>query len=82
MLIRGLRDGTDFDYEMQMAGMNEAMAPEIQTRVPAGLAGGAPDHRHIGAPDRRHGRRRFRLRAGRRGGAAEEEVFRANQELS
>jgi pantetheine-phosphate adenylyltransferase len=31
MLIRGLRDGTDFDYEMQMAGMNAAMAPEVQT---------------------------------------------------
>ncbi len=31
VLIRGLRDGTDFDYEMQMAGMNEAMAPAIQT---------------------------------------------------
>jgi pantetheine-phosphate adenylyltransferase len=31
MLIRGLRDGTDLDYEMQMAGMNEAMAPQIQT---------------------------------------------------
>jgi pantetheine-phosphate adenylyltransferase len=31
ILIRGLRDGTDLDYEMQMAGMNEAMAPEVQT---------------------------------------------------
>ena len=31
LLIRGLRDGTDFDYEMQMAGMNAAMAPGIQT---------------------------------------------------
>jgi pantetheine-phosphate adenylyltransferase len=30
-LVRGLRDDTDFDYEMQMAGMNDAMAPEIQT---------------------------------------------------
>ena len=30
-LIRGLRDGTDLDYEMQMAGMNDAMAPDIQT---------------------------------------------------
>ena len=30
-LIRGLRDGTDLDYEMQMAGMNGAMAPKIQT---------------------------------------------------
>jgi pantetheine-phosphate adenylyltransferase len=31
ILIRGLRDGTDLDYEMQMAGMNEAMAPEVLT---------------------------------------------------
>jgi pantetheine-phosphate adenylyltransferase len=31
ILIRGLRDSTDFDYEMQMAGMNGAMAPAIQT---------------------------------------------------
>lgn len=30
-LIRGIRDGTDLDYEMQMAGMNEAMAPDVQT---------------------------------------------------
>ena len=31
LLIRGLRDGTDFDYEMQMAGMNGQMAPQVQT---------------------------------------------------
>ena len=31
ILIRGLRDGTDFDYEMQMAGMNGTMARGIQT---------------------------------------------------
>jgi pantetheine-phosphate adenylyltransferase len=31
MIIRGLRDGTDFDYEMPMAAMNEAMAPAIET---------------------------------------------------
>jgi pantetheine-phosphate adenylyltransferase len=31
MLIRGLRDGTDLDYEMQMAGMNGVMTPEVQT---------------------------------------------------
>jgi pantetheine-phosphate adenylyltransferase len=31
MLIRGLRDGADFDYEMQMAGMNGQMAPEVRT---------------------------------------------------
>ncbi len=31
ILIRGLRDATDFDYEMQMAGMNGVMAPDIQT---------------------------------------------------
>lgn len=31
IMIRGLRDGTDLDYEMQIAGMNESMAPEIHT---------------------------------------------------
>ena len=31
LLIRGLRDGCDLDYEMQMAGMNGVMAPGIQT---------------------------------------------------
>jgi pantetheine-phosphate adenylyltransferase len=31
LLIRGLRDGTDLDYEMQMAGMNAALAPGVQT---------------------------------------------------
>src|SRR5690606_36282949 len=31
IMIRGLRDGTDLDYEMQMAGMNESMAPELPT---------------------------------------------------
>ena len=31
LLIRGLRDATDFDYEMQMAGMNGTMAPDVQT---------------------------------------------------
>ena len=37
ILIRGLRDGTDLDYEMQMAGMNRQMAPDIQTVfLPAG----------------------------------------------
>lgn len=31
LLIRGLRDGTDFDYEMQLAGMNGQLAPAIRT---------------------------------------------------
>ena len=42
-IFRGLRDGTDFDYEMQMAGMNGAMAPGIDTVfLPA-----SPAVRHI-----------------------------------
>lgn len=45
VIVRGLRDGTDFDYEMQMAGMNRAMAPEIPTIfLPA-----SPASRHITA---------------------------------
>ncbi|MEL6947720.1 MAG: pantetheine-phosphate adenylyltransferase [Pseudomonadota bacterium] len=31
ILVRGLRDGSDLDYEMQMAGMNGVMADDIQT---------------------------------------------------
>jgi pantetheine-phosphate adenylyltransferase len=31
LLLRGLRDGTDLDYEMQIAGMNIQMAPDLQT---------------------------------------------------
>jgi len=31
LLIRGLRDAGDFDYEMQMAGLNATMAPEVET---------------------------------------------------
>jgi len=31
VMVRGLRDGTDLDYEMQLAGMNETMAPEVHT---------------------------------------------------
>ena len=43
LIFRGLRDGTDFDYEMQMAGMNGAMAPDLDTVfLPA-----SPDVRHI-----------------------------------
>jgi len=45
MIVRGLRDGTDFDYEMQMAGMNAEMAPQIQTIFVAA----SPHVRHIAA---------------------------------
>jgi pantetheine-phosphate adenylyltransferase len=39
LIIRGLRDGTDLDYEMQMAAMNETMAPDVTTLfVPASPA--------------------------------------------
>jgi pantetheine-phosphate adenylyltransferase len=31
VMVRGLRDATDFDYEMQMAGMNAVLAPGIET---------------------------------------------------
>jgi pantetheine-phosphate adenylyltransferase len=44
-ILRGLRDATDFDYEMQMAGMNSAVAPGLDTVfLPS-----AGQHRHIAA---------------------------------
>jgi len=45
VIFRGLRDGTDFDYEMQMAGMNGAMAPDVQTV----FVSASPNVRHIAA---------------------------------
>jgi len=45
IILRGLRDGTDLDYEMQMCGMNGAMAGDIDTVfLPA-----SPGVRHITA---------------------------------
>ncbi len=45
IVIRGLRDTTDYNYEMQMVGMNSQMAPDLQTVfVPA-----TPNVRHISA---------------------------------
>ena len=42
-ILRGLRDSADFDYEMQMAGMNGTLAPEIHTVfLPA-----SPGLRHV-----------------------------------
>ncbi len=31
MIVRGLRNGSDFDYEVQMAGMNGTMTPDLET---------------------------------------------------
>ncbi|WP_237153797.1 pantetheine-phosphate adenylyltransferase [Oryzibacter oryziterrae] len=31
VIVRGLRNVTDFDYEAQMSGMNGALAPEVDT---------------------------------------------------
>ena len=44
-ILRGIRDVTDFDYEMQMTGMNAALAPGLDTIfLPASGA-----YRHIAA---------------------------------
>jgi len=45
ILVRGVRDGSDLDYEMQMAGMNATMAPALNTVFFAA----SPQVRHITA---------------------------------
>ncbi len=45
IVVKGLRNADDFDYEMQMAGMNHALAPGIETVFLAA----SPDTRHIAA---------------------------------
>jgi len=45
IMIRGLRDTTDYNYEMQLAGMNASLAPDMQiVFLPA-----SPSVRHIAA---------------------------------
>ena len=39
VMVRGLRSGTDFDYEYQLADMNRHMVPEVETVFLT------PDHR-------------------------------------
>ncbi len=43
VIIRGLRNSGDFEYEIQMAGMNGKMAPDIETVFLAA----SPEVRHI-----------------------------------
>jgi len=43
VIIRGLRDSGDFDYEIQMTSMNAQMAPDIETVFLAA----SPEVRHI-----------------------------------
>ena len=68
-MVRGLRSGTDFDYEFQLAGMNRALVPQIETvfltpRQPV------PVHQqHPGARDRPAGRRRGAVCLARRAAA-------------
>jgi pantetheine-phosphate adenylyltransferase len=45
IVIRGLRDAGDYDYEMQMAGMNAALDPDVETVFLAS----SPGTRHIAA---------------------------------
>jgi pantetheine-phosphate adenylyltransferase len=45
LIVRGLRDAGDFDYELQMSGMNAALMPELETVFLAS----SPGTRHITA---------------------------------
>jgi pantetheine-phosphate adenylyltransferase len=45
VIIRGLRNASDFDYEVQMGGMNRVMAPDVETVFLAA----SPASRHIAA---------------------------------
>jgi len=45
LIIRGLRDAGDFEYEMQMAGMNASMVPSVETVFLAS----SPETRYIAA---------------------------------
>ena len=82
MLIRGLRSATDFDYEMEMAGMNGTMAPEVQTVFLPASPGFRPITATLVQADRIDGWRRFELRAAIGGGAAQSKIRRKSRPLT
>jgi pantetheine-phosphate adenylyltransferase len=43
VILRGIRNGADIDYELQMARSNRAMAPDVETV----FFGASPEHAHI-----------------------------------
>ena len=57
MMIRGVRDGSDLDYEMQLAGMNGALNENLQTVFLPASPRYPTHHRHIGASGCVDGRR-------------------------
>ena len=63
IMIRGLRDGTDLDYRDADRRHERNHGAGGADGFPAGLGRRSPDHRHTGAPNRRHGRRRLGVRA-------------------
>ena len=63
-MIRGVRDGTDLDYEMQLAGMNAAMAPMVQTIFLPASTPVRPITATLVRQIAGHGRRCFSLCAG------------------
>lgn len=56
-MLRGVRSVTDFDFESQLAGMNRAMVPDVESVFDTGRA--LPTHlKHLGARDCHAQRRR------------------------
>ena len=49
LIIRGLRDTTDYNFEMQMVGMNAQMAPDLQTVFLPSSPARPPHLGHAGA---------------------------------
>ncbi len=58
VMVRGLRSGTDFDYELQLASMEPPSAPAGGHRLSHPRAAAAVHQQHPGARNRHLGRRR------------------------
>ncbi len=52
VIVRGLRAVADFEYEYQMAGMNQQINPRVETGVPDGGRVAAADREPAGEGDR------------------------------
>ena len=74
LIVRGLRELDRLRLRNADGWHERRNGAGAAHRVPARLLAGEAHHRHAGAPDRLHGRRRIPLRAPERGGGAEGEI--------
>ncbi len=73
-ILRGIRDAVDLGYEMQLAGMNKGLAPDIETVFLAASSWNRAHHRNARPANRQPRRRCLALRLPSRASANQKQI--------